>query len=132
MAEFHVPSELRYTPTHEWLRVEGDVGVVGITAHAVEQLADIAYLNLPAAGRAVTRREAFGEVESVKAVAELFAPVSGTIVEVNLSLPDHLERLQQSPYDEGWMVKIQLRDPSEVAQLLSAEMYTAQLQLEEA
>ncbi|MCA9692068.1 MAG: glycine cleavage system protein GcvH [Nannocystaceae bacterium] len=103
-----IPANLRYTKEHEWARVDGDVIVVGITAHAVEQLGDITMLTLPAVGDSVTAGEAFGDVDSVKAVSELFAPVTGEVVEVNGALEDAPERVNEDPYGDGWLVKIKV------------------------
>src|ERR1051326_3058577 len=100
------PDDLRYTPSHEWLRVEGDVGTVGITDFAVEQLSDLVFIDLPAVGGAVVKDQRFGEIESTKTVSDLISPVSGTIVAVNTELPDHLESLSQSPFDKGWIIKV--------------------------
>ena len=102
------PPHLRYTPTHEWVSVEGTIATVGITAHAVEQLGDLVYVDLPAVGREVRAKEPFGEIESVKAVSDLYAPVSGVIEEVNASLADSLDWLRDDPYGKGWMLRIRL------------------------
>ncbi|MBI4604649.1 MAG: glycine cleavage system protein GcvH [Planctomycetes bacterium] len=125
------PANLRYTPTHEWVRVEGPDAVVGITDHAVEQLSDLAFIDLPEEGRAVRRDEPFGEIESTKAVSELIAPVSGKIVAVNSELVETLQRITASPFGEGWMVRIRMSDPSELEGLLTAEAYEAHVLTEE-
>jgi glycine cleavage system H protein len=125
------PAGLRYTPTHEWIRVEGDIAVVGITDYAVEQLSDLAFIDLPAEGKSVARDESFGEIESTKSVSELFAPVSGTIVAVNSDLVENLQRITHSPFDEGWMVKIRMSSPAELESLLSSEAYAAHLTAQE-
>ncbi len=102
------PSDLKYTPTHEWIRIEGKVVTIGITAHAANSLSDLVYLGLPSAGDTVTAGESFGEIESVKAVSELKSPVDGEVTEVNEPLPDNLGAINSDPYGEGWMVKVRL------------------------
>src|SRR5262245_33301251 len=111
------PQDFKYSPTHEWLRVEADVGTVGITDFAVEELSDLVFVDLPAVGDTVTKDSRFGEIESTKTVSDLIAPVSGTVLEVNSDLADHLEVLSQSPFDRGWLIKVRLSKPSEAAQL---------------
>jgi len=125
------PDDLKYTPTHEWLRVQGDVGTVGITDYAVEQLSDLVFIDLPAVGETVVKDSRFGEIESTKTVSDLIAPVSGSIVEVNKDLADHLDVLSQSPFDRGWLIKVRMSKPAEAAKLLSAADYQAQLDAEE-
>ena len=118
------PPELKYTREHEWVRVEPDgLCTVGITAFAVESLGDIVYLELPGVDDALTQNEQFGEVESVKAVSELYSPVSGTISEVNGALADAPEIVNDSPYDEGWLLKVSLADASELDSLLTSDQY---------
>ena len=121
------PQDLRYSPTHEWLRVEGDVGTVGITDFAVQELSDLVFVDLPSVGDTVVKDSRFGEIESTKTVSDLIAPVSGTVVEVNSDLADHLEVLSQSPFDRGWLIKVRMSKPSEAALLLSAADYQAQI-----
>ena len=118
-----VPGDLRYTKEHEWLRVEGDQATVGITGYAADQLGDIVFVELPAVGRSVERHAAFGVVESVKAVSDLFAPVSGEVIEVNGALGDRPELVNSDPYGEGWMVRIRLADASQADALLDAAAY---------
>ena len=125
------PDDLKYTPTHEWVRVEGDIAVVGITDFAVEQLSDLVFIDLPAMGESLVKDSRFGEIESTKTVSDLIAPVSGPVVAVNSDLGDHLDVLSQSPYDKGWMVKVRMSRPDELSQLLSAADYQAQLDSEE-
>ena len=125
------PDDLKYTPTHEWVRVEGDIAVVGITDFAVEQLSDLVFIDLPATGDSLVKDSRFGEIESTKTVSDLIAPVSGPVVAVNSDLGDHLDVLSQSPYDKGWMVKVRMSRPDELSQLLSAADYQAQLDSEE-
>jgi len=121
------PENLKYTPTHEWLRIEGDLAVVGITDFAVEQLSDIVFIDLPQAGQAVAKGDRFGEVESTKTVSDLMAPVSGTVTEVNSQLTDHPEILNQSPFEKGWILKVRMSDPGEASSLLGAAAYQAQI-----
>ena len=117
------PEELLYTVEHEWIRVEGDEGSLGITAHAQEQLGDVVYVELPAVGSAVTKSEAFGVIESVKAVSDLFAPVSGKVLARNEAVMDAPEIVNDSPYDRGWLIQVRLRDPDDLQDLLSATEY---------
>ena len=121
------PENLKYTPTHEWLRIEGDLAVVGITDFAVEQLSDIVFIDLPQAGQAVAKGDRFGEVESTKTVSDLMAPISGTVTEVNSQLTDHPEILNQSPFEKGWILKVRMNDPGEASSLLGAAAYQAQI-----
>ncbi|RME04815.1 MAG: glycine cleavage system protein GcvH [Planctomycetota bacterium] len=118
------PSELKYTPTHEWVRFQGDIAVVGITDYAVEELNDIVFVEyLLTPGSQVKAGEAFGEIESVKAASELIAPLSGEILEVNAELQENLDWLKESPYDKGWMIRLKPSDLDEVSQLLDAQRY---------
>jgi glycine cleavage system H protein len=121
------PKELRFMPSHEWAKLDGDVVTVGISAHAVKQLSDLVYIELPEKGKKVKKGEAFGEIESVKAVSELFSPVDGEIVDVNAALSDNLESITKEPYGSGWMIKVKASDPNQVASLLSAEEYEKQV-----
>jgi glycine cleavage system H protein len=122
-----VPNDLRYTRDHEWLRVDGDEGTVGITEYAQDELGDVVFVQLPSAGTTVSAGAAFGEIESVKTVSELFAPVNGEVLAVNDALTEHPELVNDSPYEEGWMIRIRLSDPSQLDALLDAEAYTATL-----
>ncbi|QUV85257.1 MULTISPECIES: glycine cleavage system protein GcvH [Chloracidobacterium] len=117
------PDELQYTKDHEWIRITGDTGRVGITFYAQDSLGDVVYVDLPKVGTTVKANEPFGSVESVKAVSELFSPVSGEVIEVNTKLADAPELVNTSPYDEGWMIVIRLSNPGEVDALLSAAEY---------
>jgi glycine cleavage system H protein len=119
------PDDLRYTKEHEWVRVDGDVGTIGITDYAQDMLGDVVYLDLPAAGATVAQSGKMGEIESVKAVSDLYAPVSGEIVEVNQDVVDSPELVNNEPYARGWMIKVRLSDPGELDALLSAEDYEA-------
>lgn len=118
-----VPGELRYTKEHEWVRVEGDEAIVGITQFAADQLGDIVFVELPEAGRSVEQHATFGAVESVKAVSDLFAPVGGEVAAANGELAGRPELLNEDPYGEGWMIRLRLSDPSQVDGLLDAAAY---------
>jgi len=117
------PEEFRYTKEHEWVRVEGDIGTVGLTFHAQKELGDIVYVELPKAGAQVVQGKALGSVESVKAVSDIYAPVSGEVIEVNETLGQAPEKLNQDPHGAAWLVKIRLSAPEELGQLLSAADY---------
>ncbi len=117
------PSDLKYTRDHEWARIDGNVATVGITEFAVEQLGDITQVDLPKEGETLRKGDAFGTVESVKAVSDLFAPLSGKVLKVNSPLADTPEAVQDDPYDEGWMVQIELSTPAEAQELMSAQQY---------
>jgi glycine cleavage system H protein len=119
----NIPDGLHYSKDHEWLRVEGETGTVGITDHAQDSLGDVVYVELPKVGDSFGGHESFGSVESVKAVSELFLPVGGEVVEVNESLQDEPERVNTDPYGEGWMVRIRIADASQVDALLSPKEY---------
>lgn len=119
------PRDLKYTKEHEWVRMDGDEAVVGISHFAQDQLGEVVYVDLPAEGDAVTAGEPFGEIESVKSVSELFAPVSGEVVAINDALSDAPEVVNEDPYGDGWMIKVRPADPDEVEGLLSAEDYEA-------
>ena len=120
-----VPADLRYTKDHEWVRVDGDEVTVGITDYAASQLGDIVFVELPEAGRTLAQFAAFGVVESVKAVSDLFAPVSGEVSSVNDALAGSPELVNSDPFGEGWMVRIRLTAPDEVDALLDATAYDA-------
>ncbi len=119
------PADRRYTKEHEWVKMEGDAGTVGITEYAQDQLGDIVFLDLPAAGARVAYLEKFGEIESVKAVSELFSPVTGEVVEANAALADNPQFVNDSPYGDGWMLRVRLDDPAEIDRLLTAGEYEA-------
>ncbi len=120
-----VPEELLYTEDHEWARIEGNVATVGITQFAVDKLGDVIQVDLPREGEAVKQRDVFGSVESVKAVSDLFAPLSGKVLKVNTPLTDSPEYVNEEPYDGGWMVQIELGNPSEATKLMDASAYAA-------
>ena len=119
------PEDLKYTREHEWARVEGERATVGITDYAQEALGDIVYVDLPAAGTAVSAGERFGEVESTKSVSDIYSPVSGTIVERNDDLDKSPEIINSDPYGRGWLVVVQVGDPSELDGLMDAEAYSS-------
>ncbi len=118
------PEDLKYTREHEWARVEGGRVTVGITDYAQDALGDIVYVDLPAVGTAVTARERFGEVESTKSVSDIYSPVSGTIVERNDDLDKNPEIINSDPYGRGWLIVVEVGDPSEVEDLMDADAYT--------
>ena len=117
------PKELKYTKEHEWAKKEGNMVTVGVTSFAVDQLGDVTLVDLPKVGTVVTLDKRFGDIESVKTVSELFAPVSGTITEVNTALVDAPELVNEEPYGKGWMVKIELNNQSEWDALLDSDAY---------
>ncbi len=114
---------LLYTDEHEWLKVEGDTGTVGITAYAADQLGDIVFVELPAQGRRLEQAQAFGVVESVKAVSDLFAPVSGEVLERNDDLAERPELVNGDPYGDGWMLRVRLAEPEQLGELLDPDDY---------
>jgi len=118
-----IPEGLLYTREHEWIRLEDDCGVVGITDYAQQSLSDIVFVELPEPGTLIKQNEPFGAVDSSKASSELFAPMSGEVVEVNGELEDHPELVNSDPYGRGWMVKIRLSDPAESSGLMDAAAY---------
>ena len=125
-----IPPDLRYTKEHEWVRVDDGIGTVGITDYAQDQLGDVVYVDLPSPGKQLSQLAVFGEIESVKAVSELYAPVSGEVVESNGALADKPELINDSPYGEGWLMKLRLGDESEVEKLLTADQYSDLIQRE--
>ena len=119
----NIPKDLRYTKNHEWCRVEEGIAVIGITDFAQGELGDVVFIELPEAGTTTTATEEFGSLEAVKAVAELYAPVSGEVTETNQAVVDNPETINADPYGEGWMIKIAMSDPAEVDSLLEAGDY---------
>lgn len=119
----NIPSELKYTKDHEWVKVEGDVATIGITDFAQGELGDIVYVDVDTLDETLDSEEVFGSVEAVKTVSDLFMPLSGEVVEFNEALEDEPELVNSDPYGEGWMIKVKLSDESQVAGLLSAEQY---------
>ena len=127
MAEASYPDDLLYHPEHDWARIEGDQATFGITWFAQDALGEVVFFDPPEVGSSVTGGEPYAEVESVKAVSDVIAPLSGEIVEVNGALADTPEKINEDPYGEGWMVKVKLSDPSERESLIDAATYTSQL-----
>ena len=119
------PEEFQYTKDHEWIRVDGDTGTIGITDHAQKELGDIVYVELPNAGDSVTAAETFGTVESVKAVSEIYSPVTGDVTAVNAKLQEQPELLNSDPHAGAWLIRVRLSDPHEVDKLMSSEEYEA-------
>lgn len=122
------PTDLRYSPTHEWVRMDGDIATVGISKHAEEELGDVALILPPEPGRVLAAGDKFGEIESIKAVSDLYAPVGGEVTEVNPLLADAPETVNNDPYGDGWMLKIKVADPSEVDALLDSTAYDTLLE----
>ncbi len=130
MTALRFPEELRYSPTHEWVRVEGNRVVIGITDYAQSELGDITYLELPKVGDTVEAGQPFGVIESVKADEELFAPVSGTVVAVNQEAIDNPEIVNADPYGKGWLIAVEIQDEGELRGLMTAEQYRQMLERE--
>ena len=128
MADESYPEELKYHPEHDWARVEGENATFGVTWYAQDALGEVVFFDPPDVGSQVTKDQAYAEVESVKAVSDVFSPLSGEIVEVNAALADTPEKINDDPYGEGWMVKVRLSDPSEVDSLLDVSAYKDLLQ----
>jgi glycine cleavage system H protein len=124
------PENFRYTKEHEWVRVEGDVGTIGITDHAQQELGDIVYVDLPKVGARLAQGATAGSVESVKAVSDFYAPVSGEVTEINPALADAPEKLNADPHGEAWLLKIKLSAPAELEKLLSAAEYQKYIEAE--
>jgi glycine cleavage system H protein len=129
MASLHHPANLKYSKTDEWVRVEGDQATIGITDYAQDQLGDIVYIELPwDASQNVSHESKFGDIESVKATSELLSPISGEVVKVNEALKDQPELINDSPYEQGWMLVVKMTNPGEVDSLMNADEYKAYLQ----
>jgi glycine cleavage system H protein len=122
------PEDLKYLDTHEYVRLEGEIATIGISAFAIDQLGDIVYLELPSDGDALEKGERFGTVESVKAVEELISPISGTVIEVNKAMEEAPEELAEDPYGEGWLVKVRTSSPEDLSDSLSAQEYREQVE----
>lgn len=118
-----VPADLRYTKDHEWVRVDGDTATIGVTDFAASQLGDVVFVDLPVVGRSVDQFATFGVVESVKAVSDLYAPVSGEVVEVNGNLEAKPELVNSDPFGEGWMIRVEIGDAAQLGDLLDAAAY---------
>ena len=127
MAEASYPDDLKYHSEHDWARIEGDSAVLGITWYAQDQLGEVVFFDPPAVGTEISKDSPYAEVESVKAVSDVIAPLSGEIIEVNDALKDSPEQINEDSYGEGWLVKIKLSDPSEADSLLDAESYQSSL-----
>lgn len=126
------PDEFQYTQDHEWIRVDEETATIGITDHAQKELGDIVYVELPKVGDLVSAREIFGTVESVKAVSEIYSPVTGEVTAVNGKLQEHPELLNSDPHGSAWLVRVHLSDPKETGKLMSAEEYEAYLREDKA
>ncbi len=121
------PKTLRYAATHEWVQLEGDIATIGISRFAVDQLTDLIMIDLPAVGKKLTAGKSFGEIESVKAVSDLYAPVSGEVVAINDTIKTDVTKLADDPYTAGWLIKVKVDDPSSVSALLDAASYDRQV-----
>ena len=124
------PEDLKYSEEHEWLRLDGDTAIIGITHFAQDSLGDVVFVELPEVGSDVKQFEKMGEIESVKAVSDLYCPVGGKVIEVNDSLTDSPELVNDSPYGDGWMLKVEMADSSEIEQLMSASEYDTLIESE--
>lgn len=123
----NVPTDLKYTKSHEWVKTDGDTATIGITDHAQSELGDIVFVELPNVGRVLQQDEVFGTVESVKTVSDLYAPIPGEVVEVNGALASRSELVNTDPYGEGWLVKVRMDSPGKVSDLLDAAAYQAEI-----
>lgn len=119
----NIPVELKYTKDHEWIRIEGNIATIGITDFAQSELGDIVFVEVETEGETIEKEEVFGSVEAVKTVSDLFMPISGEILEFNQALEDAPEVVNEDPYNEGWMIKVKIADPSDMDDLLSADQY---------
>ena len=127
-----IPDNLKYNESHEWVKPEDDIATIGITDYAQSEIQDIVYVELPEIGTELTQKTEFGVIESVKAAFDLYAPVSGEVIEVNESLLDAPEQVNESPYDDGWFLKIRMMDPGELDELLDADSYQAHIEADHA
>lgn len=123
----NIPSNLKYTKDHEWVKVDGDVATVGITDYAQDQLGDIVFVDIQTQGETLDKEEVFGAIEAVKTVADAFMPVSGEVIEANAALEGAPQTVNTDPYGEGWMIKIKMSNPSEIDELMDADAYAATL-----
>jgi len=123
-----IPVELHYTAEHEWVEVDGDVATIGITDYAQGELGDIVFVELPQVGDETKQMDSFGTIEAVKAVSELYAPLSGEVVEINSQLEEQPELINSSPYEDGWLIKLKITDKAELDKLLSADEYKAEIE----
>ena len=127
-----IPENLRYMKSHEWVKPEDNIATIGISDYAQSEIQDIVYVELPEVGTQLTHKTEFGVIESVKAAFDLYAPVSGEVIEVNESLLDAPEQVNESPYDDGWFLKIKMTDPSELDALFDADSYQSHIEAEHA
>ncbi len=127
MADASYPDDVKYHPEHDWARIDGDVATFGITWYAQDQLGEVVFVEPPEVGKSISKDEPYAEIESVKAVCDVVAPLSGEIVEVNALLSDSPEKINDDPYGDGWLVKVRLSDVSEVEELLDRETYEGSL-----
>lgn len=123
----NVPAELKYTSDHEWVKIEGDIAIIGITDYAQGELGDIVYVEIETEGEELDKGAVFGTVEAVKTVSDLFMPVSGEVIEVNGNIESEPESVNDSPYEKGWMIKVKMSNPDEVSELMSAEDYQSEI-----
>ncbi|MBI2357742.1 MAG: glycine cleavage system protein GcvH [Deltaproteobacteria bacterium] len=124
------PEWLKYSKEHEWVNVEGSVATVGITEYAQQELGDVVYVELPEAGEKIVKDDPFGAVESVKAVSDIYAPISGTVLEVNDALPESPETINEDPYGDGWMIRVEMSDANDLKDLMTAEEYAEYVEKE--
>ena len=122
------PDDLKYSKEHEWVRMEGNIAQIGVTVFAQDSLGDVVFIDLPDVGTEVRQFEKFGEIESVKAVSDLFSPIAGTIVDANSAAIDNPETVNTDPYGSGWLIKVEISDPSQLDELMDAETYEATLE----
>jgi len=123
----NIPANLKYSPDHEWIKIDGNIATVGITDFAQGQLGDVVFVDIPSEGETLAKSDVFGAIEAVKTVADAFMPVSGKIIEINADLESSPESVNKDPYQEGWMIKIEMSDLSEIDSLLDADAYKALL-----
>lgn len=128
MSSFEYPQDLRYLDSHEYVRVEGEIATIGISAYAIDQLGDIVFLELPEVNEEIEVGQSFGNIESVKAVEDLYPPVSGTVIERNDSLIDSPELIADDPYGDGWLLKVRIKDENDLSNTLAAEEYRNQVE----
>lgn len=122
------PDDLKYSKEHEWVRMEGNIAQIGVTVFAQDSLGDVVFIDLPDVGTEVRQFEKFGEIESVKAVSDLFSPIAGTIVDANSAAIDNPETVNTNPYGSGWLIKVEISDPSQLDELMDAETYETKLE----
>ena len=119
----NIPSELKYTKDHEWVKIDGEIATIGITDFAQQELGDIVYIEIESIGEKLDAEEVFGTVEAVKTVSDLFMPISGEVLELNTALEDMPESVNDDPYESGWMIKVKIEDPSQISDLLDFDVY---------